>query len=95
MRSLPSHIKELQIQVLKTLLVTQGLKTKLANIEGVWNEHAILAPWISLENMWDPDVWMTVLFFAKCTPSSVVCFDSSCNSKLQVLLSWGGGHSTQ
>lgn len=56
MGSLPSHIKELKIQVLKTLLVTQGLKTKLADIEGVWNEHAILAFWISLENMWDHDV---------------------------------------
>ncbi|EDL08138.1 RIKEN cDNA 1700092C17 [Mus musculus] len=61
---LPSAIKEPQIRSLKILLVIRGLKVKTHDLDQFLEETAILAPWISPENMWDPDLWMCVLFLA-------------------------------
>jgi hypothetical protein len=44
-------------------LVRRGLKTKLSDLMGLWNVAEILAPWISPKNMWDPNLWIIVLFF--------------------------------
>lgn len=62
MDSLLSTTKETQIRALKTLLVTCGLKAETNNLDQFWEKVAILAPWITLENMWDPDLWMVFSF---------------------------------
>ena len=43
-------------------LVRRRLKTKLSDLEGLWNVAEIMAPWIPLKNMWDPNLWIIVLF---------------------------------
>ena len=60
--TLPSTFKVPQITALKTFLVTCGLKVKTLDLDQCWEEVIILASWISLKNMWNPDLWMSVIF---------------------------------
>lgn len=60
---LPTN-KEPQVKALTSLLVARGMKVELTNLETFWNEAESIAPWISLENMREPDLWMWVLYLA-------------------------------
>jgi hypothetical protein len=60
MCAIPSIIKEPQIRVLNTLLITLMTWTNFVR------RLLFLAPWISPEYMLDPDIWMYVL----CLPAS-------------------------